>query len=72
MKKVVFISSLSHSGSTLLDLILGGHSRFVGLGEIRQVLDLESLEREKIGKVVCSCTHIPWRSVSSGARLYPN
>ena len=56
MKKVVFIASLSHSGSTLLDLILGGHSRFVGLGEVRQVLDLESLEREKISKVVCSCT----------------
>lgn len=57
MRKIVFISSLSHSGSTLLDLILGGHSRFIGLGEIRQVLDLESLEREKINKVVCSCTH---------------
>lgn len=57
MKKIVFIASLSHSGSTLLDLILGGHSRFIGLGEIRQVLDLESLEREKISKVVCSCTH---------------
>jgi hypothetical protein len=38
VKKLVFIASLSHSGSTILDLILGGHSRFVGLGEIVRVL----------------------------------
>ena len=30
----VFVLSLSHSGSTLLDLCLGGHPRVVGLGEV--------------------------------------
>lgn len=35
---VVFIASLGHSGSTLLDLVLGGHSRLVGLGEVAAVL----------------------------------
>ena len=35
---VVFIASLGHSGSTLLDLVLGGHSRLVGLGEVASVL----------------------------------
>ena len=35
---VVFIASLGHSGSTLLDLVLGGHSRLVGLGEVATVL----------------------------------
>jgi hypothetical protein len=35
---VVFIASLGHSGSTLLDLVLGGHPRLVGLGEVAAVL----------------------------------
>ena len=34
MKKVVFIMAASHSGSTLLDLILGSHSRSFSLGEL--------------------------------------
>lgn len=37
-RPVVFIASLGHSGSTLLDLVLGGHSRLVGLGEVAAVL----------------------------------
>jgi hypothetical protein len=35
---VAFIASLGHSGSTLLDLVLGGHSRLIGLGEVAAVL----------------------------------
>ncbi len=38
MQPVVFIASLGHSGSTLLDLVLGGHPRLVGLGEVAAVL----------------------------------
>ena len=30
----VFIASLGHSGSTLLDLMLGSHPRLVSLGEV--------------------------------------
>lgn len=33
-RRVVFIASLGHSGSTLLDLILGSHPAVVGLGEV--------------------------------------
>lgn len=33
--KVVYITSLSYSGSTLLDLTLGSHSRIVGVGELK-------------------------------------
>ena len=37
MMQIVFIASLSdsHSGSTLSDLIVGTHSRFVGLAVCR-------------------------------------
>jgi hypothetical protein len=34
MTKVVFILGSGYSGTTLLDLILGSHSRMIGLGEI--------------------------------------
>ena len=39
MKKIVFICSLSHSGSTLLDLILGCNSKIRGLGEADVLLN---------------------------------
>jgi len=50
MKKVnfVFIAGLYHSGSTLLDLILGQHPRIVGLGEVDRVLTLGP-------EPMCSC-----------------
>ncbi len=55
MQRVVFIASLSHSGSTLLDLILGGHPRFVGLGEVARVLEAGPSGLEKTRQVLCSC-----------------
>lgn len=48
-RDVVFIASLGHSGSTLLDLMLGGHSRFVGLGEVAAVA------RTWPAESTCSC-----------------
>lgn len=36
---VVYIAGLGHSGSTLLDLVLGSHSRLVGLGEVDRTLE---------------------------------
>lgn len=52
---VVFIAGLSHSGSTLLDLLLGTHPRLVGLGELYKVIILsaEQLEGEK--NMRCTC-----------------
>jgi hypothetical protein len=37
-QQVIFIAGLGHSGTTLLDLMLGGHSRMVGLGEVDRTL----------------------------------
>lgn len=36
--RVVFIAGLGHSGTTLLDLMLGAHSKRVGLGEVDRTL----------------------------------
>jgi hypothetical protein len=52
MKRMIFIASLRHSGSTLLDLILGGHSRLIGLGEVARFLEQGV---EEAGQAVCSC-----------------
>jgi len=37
MNKVVYICSAGHSGSTLLDLLIGSHSKVSSLGEISQL-----------------------------------
>ncbi|MGK7888624.1 MAG: hypothetical protein AB4042_04775, partial [Leptolyngbyaceae cyanobacterium] len=51
MERIVFICGLSHSGSTLLDLVLGGHPRFIGLGEVVRAIDPQrDLTQNK-----CSC-----------------
>lgn len=59
-RKVVFILGLSRVGSTMLDLILGSHPKFVGLGEIFQVLrpDMNRFDRDEYcscGKLVDEC-----------------
>ncbi len=58
MKKLVFICSMEHSGSTLLDLMLGGHSHIIGLGEIIQVIKRGPMGMGKTRQVVCSCGSI--------------
>lgn len=46
----VFIASLGHSGSTLLDLMLGSHPRLVSLGEVHATL-ARAAEKQN----VCTC-----------------
>ena len=38
MNKVVYIAGMGYSGSTILDLLLGSHSRMIGLGEIQLLI----------------------------------
>jgi hypothetical protein len=66
-QKVVFILGLSRVGSTMLDLILGSNPKFVGLGEIFQVLrpDMNRFERNErcsCGKLTRQCSF--WRVVA--------
>jgi hypothetical protein len=54
-QKLVFIASLSHSGSTLINLLLGAHPKLVGLGEIDTVLQMDSAQLESEKVMRCSC-----------------
>jgi hypothetical protein len=55
-RRIVYILGLSRIGSTMLDLVLGSNPRFVGLGEIFQVLrpDMNRFERDEY----CSCGNV--------------
>jgi hypothetical protein len=78
MNKIVFIAGSQHSGTTLLNIILGGHSRLVGLGEVFQLLERKSegfFLTEKLGDD-CSCgasvSECPfWGKVSTRLHAMP-
>ncbi len=53
-KKVIYILSLEHSGSTVLDILLSSHPRIVSLGEIHFVLENKKTSIENT-KDICSC-----------------
>lgn len=70
-QKIVFIVGLSRTGSTLLDLVLGCNPKFVGLGEIFQVLrpDMNRFERDEYcscGKMTRECSF--WGAVAEGLK----
>lgn len=52
--KVIFIASLSHSGSTLLDLMLNAHPQIVSVGELKQLGRFA--RQEKVNRRLrCTC-----------------
>lgn len=53
--RVALILSLSHSGSTVLDLILGSSSRCVGLGEVYNALRMPAFRLEAKFGEACTC-----------------
>ena len=55
MNNLVYIAGLSHSGTTLLDLILGCYPEFVGLGEVARVIDRGVVDKTWYKDVDCSC-----------------
>lgn len=54
MVKVVFIASLSHSGSTLLDLMLNAHPDVASVGELKQLGRFARLEKPN-RRLRCTC-----------------
>ncbi|MCF6185033.1 MAG: sulfotransferase [Bacteroidales bacterium] len=54
MKKVIYIAGLGHSGSTILDMALGCHSKIVGLGEIYAVFNKKNPDA-LFKNSTCSC-----------------
>ncbi|MBI3158311.1 MAG: sulfotransferase [Chloroflexi bacterium] len=55
MTEIVFIAGLSHSGSTLLDLLLGAHPRLTGLGELDKVLAFTPEQYAEERVMPCTC-----------------
>ncbi len=53
--KVVFIASLGHSGSTLLDLMLNAHPEISSVGELKQLTRYARFERDRGRLPRCSC-----------------
>jgi Sulfotransferase family len=52
--KVIFIASLSHSGSTLLDLMLNAHPEVASVGELKQLGRFARLEKAN-RRLRCTC-----------------
>lgn len=55
MQKLILVNSLSHSGSTVLSMILSGHSKLISLGEIFQVLREPPNYWLRDNEITCSC-----------------
>jgi hypothetical protein len=55
MKQLIYISGRAHSGSTLLDLMLGGHPRLIGVGEVYSLFDPARDFLNRPNDVRCSC-----------------
>ncbi len=52
--KIIFIASLSHSGSTLLDLMLNAHPEVVSVGELKQLGRFARFEKPG-RRLRCTC-----------------
>ncbi len=53
-QNAIFIAGLTHSGSTLLDFMLGSQDRLIGLGEVAPLLNPDSAKLYE-GDRQCSC-----------------
>lgn len=53
--EIVFVASLERSGSTLVDLMLGCHPRFIGLGEVYRIIGLNPDGIEQLRSRNCTC-----------------
>ena len=54
MRKIIFITSLEHSGSTILELTLSKHFKIIGAGEIFRTLS-PSRDIDKVMEKRCNC-----------------
>lgn len=53
--KILFVASTSHSGSTLLDLMLNAHPEIVSVGELKQIRRYARLARKLQRTPRCTC-----------------
>jgi len=52
--RIIFIASLSHSGSTLLDLLLNAHPRVASVGELKQLSRFAGFQKRRVWHG-CTC-----------------
>ena len=66
--RVIFIASLSHSGSTLLDLMLNAHPELVSVGELKQLSRYARFNKPKQARCTCGKLSVWdcdfWKSVN--------
>jgi hypothetical protein len=58
MRQVIYVAGCGHSGSTALGFMLGGHPKFIGVGEVFRLVDPKSSEHNWLGRskeLTCSC-----------------
>ena len=60
MKKIIFIAGSPHSGSTLVNMLLGSHPNMAAFGEVTKLIDIDTRDRylkrtlEGLGKCTCA------------------
>lgn len=54
-RRIIYISSRAHSGTTLLSLLLSGHPRLIALGEIASLFDFKAGHIFQQDQIRCSC-----------------
>lgn len=61
---IVYIASLGHSGSTLLDLLIASHDRAIGLGEVKNLSSRPRRRHRKLhlDEIACDCGVAPRRA----------
>lgn len=52
---IVYVASVTHSGSTLVDLVLGAHSQLQSLGELKVISPRRSAKLERVLADRCTC-----------------
>jgi hypothetical protein len=58
MKQIIYVAGCGHSGSTALGFMLGGCSKFIGVGEVFRLFDPKSSEHNWMARskeLICSC-----------------
>jgi hypothetical protein len=53
--RIVYVASVAHSGSTLLDLVLGSHSQLESCGELKVLSSARQAKRERVLSDRCVC-----------------
>jgi hypothetical protein len=75
-RKLAYIACLPHSGSTLLNLLLGQHPEMIGLGGIDSVMQWMVRAPGEVAAQICSCGETVegcpyWKEVLAAAHASP-